>query len=274
MRRQADSRPARIEPMGDPTTVPSGAAFSTRQLFYPSSLILIAANLLPLAGVLFWGWDAFVILVLYWFETAIIGFWTLVRVATASREALGGITMTGSTRPPSPIGLALFFVAHAGIFMGVHFVFLWTLFSGDWASRIHGPREFVEKLIIGTDLWIPLLVLFVARGIVFFYSAIRARLQRWLNPQRPVRARPAPPDSIARAIVGGFYARIIVMHIAILFGGFLSFFGSIAPLIILIAIKTAVDLGIHFAFDLGDADKTFRALMRHDAQQRQGGSRS
>ncbi|MEA2870652.1 MAG: hypothetical protein QOH67_628 [Hyphomicrobiales bacterium] len=260
--------------MGDPTTVPSGAALSTRPLFYPSSLILIAANLLPLAGVLFWRWDAFVILVLYWFETAIIGFWTLVRVATASREALGGITMTGSTRPPSPIGLALFFILHAGIFMGVHFAFLWALFSGDWASRIHGPREFVEKLIIGTDLWIPLLVLFVARGIVFFYSAIRARLQRWLNPQRPVRAKPAPPDSIARAIVGGFYARIIVMHIAILFGGFLSFFGSIAPLIILIAIKTAVDLGIHFAFDLGDADKTFRALMRHDAQQRQGGSRS
>ena len=61
------------------------------------------------------------------------------------------------------------------------------------------------------------------------------------------------------------------MHVAILFGGFLSFFGSIAPLIILIAIKTAVDLGMHFAFDLGDADKTFRALMRHDAQQRQGG---
>ena len=257
--------------MGDPTTVPSGAAFSARPLFYPSSLILIAANLLPLAGVLFWGWDAFVLLVLYWFETAIIGFWTLVRIATASREALGGITMQGSTRPPSPIGFAIFFVAHAGIFMGVHFAFLWVLFSGDWAKRIHGPREFVETLIIGTDLWIPLLVLFVARGIVFFYSVIGARLQRWLNPQRPVRAKPAPSDSIARAIVGGFYARIIVMHVAILFGGFLSFFGSIAPLIILIAIKTAVDLGMHFAFDLGDADKTFRALMRHDAQQRQGG---
>ena len=55
------------------------------------------------------------------------------------------------------------------------------------------------------------------------------------------------------------------MHIAILLGGFLSFFGSIAPLVILIAIKTAIDLGMHFAFDLGDADKTFRALMRQES---------
>ena len=255
--------------MSETKVMPGGPA--APPLLSPATLILLAANLLPLAGVLFWGWDAFVILVLYWFETAIIGFWTIVRVATASRDALGGITMTGTTRTPSPFGLALFFVAHAGIFMGVHFAFLWALFSGHWASRIHGLREFVEKLIIGTDLWIPLLVLFLARGIVSFYAAIGVRLQRWINPQRPVRTRPAPSDSIARAIVGGFYARIIVMHVAILFGGFLSFFGSIAPLIILIAIKTAVDLGMHFAFDLRDADKTFRALMRHDAEQRQGG---
>lgn len=254
--------------MSDTSVMPRGAAAVS--LRSPATLILLAANLLPLVGVLFWGWDAFVILVLYWFETAIIGFWTLVRIATASREALGGIAMEGSTRAPSPVGLALFFVAHAGIFMGVHFVFLWVLFSGDWAKRIHGPIEFVEKLIIGTDLWLPLLVLFAARGVVFFYPLIHARLQRWINPQRPVRVTPEPSDSIARAIVGGFYARIIVMHVAIMLGGFLSFFGSVAPLIILIAIKTAVDLGMHFAFDVRDADKTLRALMRHDAQQRQG----
>ncbi len=173
--------------MSETRVMPGGAPAAPR-LLSPATLILLAANLLPLTGVLFWGWDAFVILVLYWFETAIIGFWTLVRVATASREALGGITMQGSTRAPSPLGLALFFVAHAGIFMGVHFAFLWALFSGDWASRVHGPREFVEKLIIGTDLWLPLLVLFVARGIVFFYPLIHAQLRRWINPQRPVRA--------------------------------------------------------------------------------------
>lgn len=251
--------------MGERTII-SGGPFNARPLLAPASLILVAANLLPLAGVLFWRWDAFVLLMLYWFETAIIGFWTLVRVATASREALGGITVHGSKHPPSPLGLALFFIAHAGIFMGVHFGFLWGLFSGDWARRIHGPRAFVDQLVIGTDLWIPLLVLFVARGIVFFYATIGARLRRWLNPRRPVRVASVPSDSIAVALVGGFYARIIVMHIAVLFGGFLSFFGSIAPLVILIAIKTAIDLGMHWAFDLHDADKAVRAILRNEAQ--------
>jgi hypothetical protein len=255
--------------MGERTIV-SGEPPGARPLLDPSSLILVAANLLPLAGVLFWGWDAFVLLVLYWFETAIIGFWTLVRVATAPRESLGGISIHGSARTPSPLGLALFFVLHAGIFMGVHFGFLWALFSGAWAARIHGVRDFVAILIVETGLWVPLLALFVARGIVFFYALIGARLRAWLNPRRAKASAPAP-EGLAGMVLGGFYARIIVMHIAILFGGFLSFFGSIAPLIVLVAIKTAVDLGMHVAFDLRDADKTFRALMRHDAEQRQGG---
>ena len=37
-----------------------------RYLLQPSSLILIAANLVPLVGVIFWDWDAFVLLMLYW----------------------------------------------------------------------------------------------------------------------------------------------------------------------------------------------------------------
>jgi hypothetical protein len=274
MRPQADSACGRIEPMGERTIVSGGPA-GARPLLDPSSLILIAANLLPLAGVLFWGWDAFVLLVLYWFETAIIGFWTLVRVATAPRESLGGISIHGSARTPSPLGLALFFVLHAGIFMGVHFGFLWALFSGSWAARIHGLRDFIDILIIETGLWVPLLVLFVARGIVFFYALIGARLRAWLNPQRAAAKASVPaPGASVGLVLGGFYARIIAMHIAILLGGFLSFFGSIAPLIILVAIKTAVDLGMHVAFDLRDADKTFKALLRADAQRRQGAAES
>jgi hypothetical protein len=268
-------RAARVEPMGEPTTVPSGAALSARPLLDPSSLILIAANLVPLAGVLFWGWDAFVLLVLYWFETAIIGFWTLARVATAPRGSLGEISIHGSTRTASPLGLALFFVLHAGIFMGVHFGFLWTLFAGDWAARIHGVRDFADKLIVETGLWVPLLVLFVARGIVFFYALIGAHLRAWLSPHRAAAKTSVPAsEGSVGVVLGGFYARIIVMHLAILFGGFLSFFGSIAPLLILVAIKTVIDLGMHVAFDLRDADKTFRALLRADAERRHGAAES
>ena len=48
-------------------------AFDARYLRMPSTLALIAANLVPVYGVLFWGWDLFGLMVLYWVETAIIG---------------------------------------------------------------------------------------------------------------------------------------------------------------------------------------------------------
>jgi hypothetical protein len=41
-----------------------------RLLTQPAVLILLAANAVPIAGVLFWRWDAFLLLVLYWISAA------------------------------------------------------------------------------------------------------------------------------------------------------------------------------------------------------------
>ena len=239
-------------------------ALRTRLLRDPATLILLGANLVPLAGVLFWGWDAFVLLVLYWLETAIIGFWMLVRIATASAGSLASIKSDDGSSFTSPLGLSLFFIAHAGLFMSVHFVFLWTLFSGDWPAKIHGPVSFVSQLVVGTGLWLPLLVLFVARGFVLFYERMGARLLARLNRWRGRKPSPAaaPPGDAIGSLIGAFYARIVVMQIAIIGGAFFSFLGTIAPLILLIVIKTAIDLWMHAFFELGDADKTFKALLR------------
>ena len=231
---------------------------SRRRLTHPSSLILLGANLLPLAGVLFWGWDAFVLLALYWLETAIIGFWMLVRIASAppgSDDIKFGEGQTVMSRG----GLVLFFIVHAGMFMGVHFVFLWSLFSGDWAGKIHSPVDFVTKLVIATGLWLPLLVLFFARGATTFYGMFGARLLAWIS-RRP--APPTPPGEGTGSAIGAFYARVIVMHIAIILGGFLSFLGSVGPLIIMIALKTAIDLTLHVALDFGNVGKAFTALLK------------
>jgi hypothetical protein len=226
---------------------------SRSRLTHPSTLILLGANLLPLAGVLLWGWDAFVLLALYWMETAIIGFWMLVRIASAPGES-GDLKFGEGQTIASRGGLVLFFIVHAGMFMGVHFVFLWSLFSGDWSSRIHSPADFVTKLVIATGLWLPLLVLFVARGVTLFYGP---RLRAWFAGE------PAPKtDEGTGSVIGAFYARVVVMHIAIIFGGFLSFLGSIGPLIVMIALKTAIDLSLHVALDFGDTGKAFTALLK------------
>ena len=201
----------------------------------PSSLLLIAVNLLPLGGVLFWGWDAFVLLILYWFETAVIAFWAIVRVTSRAGLADSEIRFANSTRQPGPIGTALFLTLHAGIFMGVHFVFLWVLFSGTWPEIVHGPRDFFVKLVVDTGLWAPLLVIFLVRGAY----EIRDRLLRRL-------ASDDPPSPESKLVLVGLYVRIFVMQLTIILGGFFAMAAgsNVFALALLVAIKTAVDLAV------------------------------
>ena len=56
------------EAAGEPPPRQVEAGRRGRLLLRPSVLILVAANLVPLIGVIFWGWDAFVLLMLYWLE--------------------------------------------------------------------------------------------------------------------------------------------------------------------------------------------------------------
>lgn len=46
-----------------------------------SALFLIFSNLIPLYGVFFQNWDAFWIVLLYWTENLIIGFFNVLRMA-------------------------------------------------------------------------------------------------------------------------------------------------------------------------------------------------
>lgn len=48
-----------------------------------SALVLLAANAVPLVGVYFFGWSLLTILVLYWIENGIVGFWNLPRIILA-----------------------------------------------------------------------------------------------------------------------------------------------------------------------------------------------
>ena len=59
-------------------------------LLHPSTLVLLAANAMPLLGVLYWGWDVFVLLMLYWLETAVIGFWMIARIFRRARRDVHG----------------------------------------------------------------------------------------------------------------------------------------------------------------------------------------
>lgn len=227
------------------------------KLLHPSTLVLIAANLLPLLGIVFWGWDAFLLLVLYWMETLVIGFWTILAVAVTPPDAPAKAAQGASTRQTSRFFLVPFFIVHAGIFMSVHFMFLWSLFSGGWAKRVHDPADFIRVIVIATGLWVPLVALFVSRAFSFLFAIHAAR-------QGPVGSPPGADGSgsssgkpaFENAAVNGFYSRIIVMHLTILAGGFVALaLGSLAPLVVLVALKTGLDVRLHLKNDFPDATK-------------------
>lgn len=211
-----------------------------RVLTQPATLFLIAANAVPLAGVLLWKWDAFLLLVLYWMETAVIAFWTFFLIGKAFDRFIGPYS-----EGKSPMGMIGFFTIHAGIFMVVHFVFLWTLFAGDWKTQVHSVAQFLRVILIGQGLWLSLLLLFVVRGIepmLLVYGP------DWYR-RRNLPAADAVPNPWHRGgILYGLYARIIVMQIVIIASAFvIEHFGgasAVAPVILLVLLKTAIDLGL------------------------------
>jgi hypothetical protein len=215
-----------------------------RLLLQPATIILIAANLVPVIGVVLWGWDAFVLLMLYWLETAVIAFWTIVRIATMPRDALGDIKFEGSDKPAAPLALAAFFTVHAGFFMGVHFLFLWELFSGDWPRKIHGVRDFVDQIIVGTGLWLPLIVLFGVRGLLMTFATVEPSLRRTFR-LAPARTDKRSMLSPSETVLFGLYVRIFVMQATIILGAwFALLIGTAGAYLFLIVVKTTIDVAL------------------------------
>jgi hypothetical protein len=239
--------------MSDPVSPAAIAAPPITALLHPSTLILIATNLVPIIGVFAWGWDAFLLLMLYWMESAIIAFWTIARIATLPPGAIGPLYVNG--RPTdSPVALTSFFVVFLGMFMAGHLLFLWVLFAGEWKQRIHGPSDFYAQIVVASGLWGVLLTLFLSRGASFLLHVLRPDVILAIERRMPIPGLPRPPSAgevDAGGLIGGVLGRIFLMQVAIIFGGYVAvLFGSRAPLLILVLLKTAVDAVLHVAVEV------------------------
>ena len=206
---------------------------------------LVAANALPLVGVLFWGWSTFDLMLLYWFENGVIG------AATALKMLL---TRGADGRAPTGAGVVgklffiAFFTAHYGAFWSAHGFFVVALFGdgGVFApgpaalggSVLDGPAGFfsggvpiAERYLSGGLLW-SALALVASHGVSFVGNVL----------QRGEDLRTALPVLMARP-----YARVFVLHITLVLGAFLivGLGEPIAALVLFVALKTGVDLGAH-----------------------------
>lgn len=208
-----------------------------------SAIALLVANAIPLVGVYFFGWSLLTILVLYWLENGIVGFWNVPRILLAQGTAVS------TPSPPPTAGraaLATFFLVHYGIFWLVHGIFVFALpsFMDAGSNRILvgcGDEDPFGNLqacnspfgdLVWSNIAIAAVALFLSHGASFLFNYIRGGEYRTASPTGQM---------------GAPYGRVVVLHLTIIFGAFaVAFLGSpVGALLLLVGLKTAFDLGLH-----------------------------
>jgi Family of unknown function (DUF6498) len=212
-----------------------------RLLFLPALLATLVVDLIPLYGVLAWGWETFQLLMLYWIETVMIAFWSIRRIALLPGEQARRAREKSN---PADFGMAGFFTLHAGIFITVHFILLWAFFSYPWFQKVHGIGSFFFQLFIANGVWAALLLMALFHWVSFRTDPLVSGARAGVSPTL-VQARDRAAGTGIAPILVGLYTRIIIMQLAIIGGALLSqFTGSLAPLVIVIVLKTVVDLAL------------------------------
>jgi hypothetical protein len=191
--------------------------------FKKSSLMsLVFANLIPLLGVLFFGWSLFPIMFLYWLENVVIGFFNVVRMARAEKKMPEGqknLKLGGKPYDPSmKKTLIFFFIVHYGLFTLVHGIFISVLFGPANISLIGAIVGFAS--------------LFMSHYVSYRTNFIGKEEYKNLSA----------PDLFFQP-----YKRIVILHLTVLFGGiFAKAFGApIIALLVLIALKITADAWLH-----------------------------
>ena len=183
---------------------------------------------------LFLGWSVWTILIVYWLENGIVGAFNVLKMRKAEGGDDGARGRLVDQRPAGPsmakAGLVPFFVMHYGIFWFVHGVFVLTLplFAGAESDRVGhrtraGPLDDPGR----------------GRGPV--------HQPRRVVPVQLHRQRRVPAHVSARRRCSRRTAGWSILHVTIIFGAIaISMTGApVAAIVVLVLLKTALDLGLH-----------------------------
>jgi len=191
----------------------------------PSLLALGLANALPIAGVLLLGWKVFPLVLLYWLENVVVGGFNV-----------GKLLLARPQEPAYSVGklfIIPFFIFHFGMFTLVHGVFVFALFGAKSLPRFDSLAE-LPAAIRAYHLGWGVLALVVSHGLSFYWNYFENGEYR----------RASLPILMMQP-----YARLVVLHLAVLFGGWivLTLGSPLLALLVLVALKTAADVRAHQA---------------------------
>jgi hypothetical protein len=207
------------------------ASFLTRLKIDPadfkkiSVIAIILTNLIPIYGVLFMGWQVFPVMLLFWIENVIIGVSNVFKMFFASPANVGQWVAKFFMIP--------FFCFHYGLFTLVHGLFIFVLFGGFmegvfWLTKVDDVFGIIANQQIG---W-AILALILSHTLSFVTNYI---------------GKGEYKKSTVSELMSQPYGRVVILHITIIFSGFLVMeLGSpVVGLVLLIILKTFVDIKAH-----------------------------
>ncbi len=207
-----------LKETSDPFPVPETVAPSVVWWQSPSSIVLIGANCVPLIGVLFFRWRLSEVMVLFWAESAVIGFYNVLKLVKVDKWG------TLFTAP--------FFIGHYGGFMTGHFLFIYYFFVLGLPTKTVEEHVLTALANLFIPLWPALLALFFSHGVSYVVNFLGQKEYEKMTTKQ---------------LMNDPYKRIVIMHLTIIFGGWLImlFKTSLPALVLLIIFKIVVDLNGH-----------------------------
>jgi hypothetical protein len=205
--------------------LPRGREGEAPRSSHLTAALLVAANLVPLHGVLFWGWEVFPLLVLFWAENVIVGVLNVARMLAIDPGDLLGWG--------AKLFIVPFFCVHYGMFTAGHGVFVFSgMFGGQYRVQGLNPLGAAADAFRDFGLWFPAAILAASHLFSFFWNYLgRGEFRR----------------AELRAQMGKPYTRVILLHVTIILGGMgtMALGSPVWALVLLVALKTLVDVVTH-----------------------------
>ncbi len=205
-----------------------------------SAMGLIVSNLATIVWALVEGWELGIVLWVYWSQSVLIGILWFIKIFSLRDFSTEGVQL--NNRPVDATSqtksqIAFFFLFHYGFFHVIYAVFLGTDFS---SGQIKGAAALCGFFA-------------VSQAFSFFYN------KKWRSSGKP---------NIG-AMMFFPYARVIPMHLTIIFGGgILSLFGEAwaqkMTLVLFMLLKSVADLVMHFVERSNFGQKTETVKFRMD----------
>ncbi|MDQ8191742.1 DUF6498-containing protein [Roseibacillus persicicus] len=208
--------------------------------------LAVAAAVAPLLGVFFWGWNAREVVLLYWIENIIIGFWQLMKMGAVG---VGKVKDVGWFFVPGMLFTMAFFTIHYGGFCAGHGVFVLEMTnSGVAGSGAEGIDMKGLKFYLGPLLFVQLLFMVVGQAwaalpVASIWSVAAIFAMRGLGFVQDFILTGDWKRAEFQKLMFEPYKNIIALHVAIVFGAglTLAFKGAWPVLAIIVVGKLVMD---------------------------------